>query len=90
MRAVEAGRPAVHAGLSGDSAAFDSRGRRLAWCPSDFRGAVVVDVPLASVDTPYQRLGDWVPMAAFAILGGFGGFALLLWHRTARGARLPG
>ena len=90
VRAVEAGRPAVHAGLSGDSAAFDSRGRRLAWCPSDFRGAVVVDVPLASVDTPYQRLGDWVPMAAFVILGGFGGFALLLWHRAARGARLRG
>ena len=37
-------------------------GRRLAWCPSDFRGVVVVDVPLASNATLYQRLGDWVPV----------------------------
>ncbi|WP_081260366.1 apolipoprotein N-acyltransferase [Mycobacterium pseudokansasii] len=70
VRAVEAGRPAVHAGLSGDSSAFDVRGHRLAWCPSDFRGAVVVSVPLGSSTTPYQRLGDWVPVTAFVVLGG--------------------
>jgi apolipoprotein N-acyltransferase len=85
VRAVEAGRPAVHVGLSGDSSAFDARGHRLAWCPSGFRGVTVVSVPLGSTVTPYQRLGDWVPVLAFVILGGF---ALFRWHRLARGATL--
>ena len=72
VHAVEVGRAAVHAGLSGDSAAFDARGRKLAWCPSSYRGAVVVDVPLASGTTVYQRLGDWVLALAFSILAGAG------------------
>jgi apolipoprotein N-acyltransferase len=76
VHAVEVGRPAVHVGLSGDSSAFDSRGRRLASCPSDFRGVTVVSVPLESSATPYQRLGDWVPVAAFVILGGAIGVAM--------------
>jgi apolipoprotein N-acyltransferase len=88
VRAVEAGRPAVHVGLSGDSSAFDSRGHRLAWCPSGFRGVVVVSVPLESNATPYQRLGDWVPVMAFVILCGSVGFGfvrrLLRWHGPAR------
>ncbi|GAA4538562.1 apolipoprotein N-acyltransferase [Mycobacterium paraffinicum] len=86
VRAVEAGRPAVHAGLSGDSSAFDARGHRLAWCPSDFRGVTVVSVPLGSRVTPYQRLGDWVPMLAFVVLC----VALVRWQRPARGATLLG
>jgi apolipoprotein N-acyltransferase len=85
VRAVEAGRPAVHVGLSGDSSAFDVRGHRLAWCPSGFRGVVVVSVPLGSTATLYQRLGDWVPTAAFVILGGTLGFAVL---RPAVSARV--
>jgi apolipoprotein N-acyltransferase len=87
VRAVEAGRPAVHVGLSGDSSAFDARGRRLAWCPSGFRGVTVVSVPMGSIVTPYQRLGDWVPVLALVILVGFG---LSRWHRLARGATLRG
>ncbi len=87
VRAVEAGRPAVHVGLSGDSSVFDARGRRLAWCPSAFRGVTVVGVPLESTVTPYQRLGDWVPVLAFVILGGF---AFFRWHRLARSDTLPG
>jgi apolipoprotein N-acyltransferase len=71
VRAVEVGRPAVHAALSGDSSAFDGRGRRLAWRPSEFRGVTVVSVPLGSTVTPYQRLGDWVPVTAFVVLGGY-------------------
>ncbi|OBG00018.1 apolipoprotein N-acyltransferase [Mycobacterium sp. 852014-52450_SCH5900713] len=86
VRAVEAGRPAVHAGLSGDSAAFDARGHRLAWYPSDFRGVTVVSVPLGSRVTPYQLLGDWVPMLAFVAVG----IALARWQRPARGATLLG
>jgi apolipoprotein N-acyltransferase len=86
VRAVEAGRPAVHAGISGDSSAFDASGHRLVWCPSGFRGAIVVDVPLAAAATPYQRLGDWLPLLAFVVLG----VASLRWHRPARGDTLPG
>ena len=71
VRAAEVGRPAVHAALSGDSSAFDGRGRRLAWCPSDFRGVTVVSVSLASNTTPYQRLGDWVPVVAFVVVLGY-------------------
>ena len=88
VHAVEVGRPAVHAGLSGDSSAFDFRGRRLAWCPSGFRGVIVVSVPLESNATLYQRLGDWMPVTAFAVLGG-AGLAMFRWHRVARGDTLP-
>ncbi|ORB71037.1 apolipoprotein N-acyltransferase [Mycobacterium shinjukuense] len=77
VRAVEVGRPAVHVGLSGDSSAFDPRGRRLAWCPSDFRGVVVVSVPLGSTATLYQRLGDWVPLTSVVVLAGFFSYGLL-------------
>jgi apolipoprotein N-acyltransferase len=72
VHAVEVGRPAVHAGLSGDSSAFDASGRELAWRTSGYRGVVVVNVPLGSVTTGYQRLGDWVLALAFSILAAFG------------------
>jgi apolipoprotein N-acyltransferase len=70
IHAAEVGRPAVHTGLSGDSAAFDMLGRQLAWRPSTYRGTIVVDVPLGSVTTVYQRLGNWVLPLAFSILAG--------------------
>jgi apolipoprotein N-acyltransferase len=89
VHAVEVGRPAVHVGLSGDSSAFDSRGRRLAWCPSGFRGVIVVNVPLESNATLYQRLGDWVPVTAFAIVTGAVGLAMFRWHHVARSDTLP-
>jgi apolipoprotein N-acyltransferase len=90
VRAVEVGRAVVHVGLSGDSSAFDLDGRRLAWCPSGFRGVIVVSVPLGSNATLYQRLGDWVPVTAFVILSGVLSFALFGWHRFARGDTLRG
>jgi apolipoprotein N-acyltransferase len=68
VHAAEVGHPAVHTGLSGVSSAFDARGRQLAWYPSTERGAIVVDVPLGSHTTAYQRLGDWVLALAFSIL----------------------
>jgi apolipoprotein N-acyltransferase len=86
VRAVETGRPAVHVGLSGDSSAFDARGRRLAWCPSTFRGVIVVSVPLGSTVTPYQLLGDWVPVMSLVVLGG----AVFRWRRAPRFDTLPG
>jgi apolipoprotein N-acyltransferase len=60
----------VHTGLSGVSAAFDARGRQLAWYPATERGAIVVSVPLGSHTTAYQRLGNWVLALAFSILVG--------------------
>jgi apolipoprotein N-acyltransferase len=77
VHAVEVGRPAVHAGLSGDSAAFDARGRELVWCPSTYRGVIMVSVPLGSDTTVYQRLGDWVLALAFSILAVAGVLATL-------------
>jgi apolipoprotein N-acyltransferase len=63
VRAVESGRPVLQAALSGTSAAFDARGRRLAWAPGDWRGAAVVELPLSAEPTPYVRAGDLVPAA---------------------------
>jgi apolipoprotein N-acyltransferase len=60
VHAVEVGRPAVHAALSGVSAAFDARGHELGWLRAGDRGVLVVDVPLGSLTTVYQRSGDWV------------------------------
>ena len=68
VHAVEVGRAAVHTGLSGVSSAFDAEGRQLAWGPSTYRGVIVVEVPLGSRTTVYQRLGDWVLVLAFSIL----------------------
>ncbi|HTE67581.1 MAG TPA: apolipoprotein N-acyltransferase [Actinomycetes bacterium] len=68
VRAVEAGRPVVQAALSGTSAAFDARGRRLAWAPASWRGAAVVELPLSRERTPYVRTGDWLPVACWLAL----------------------
>ena len=76
VHAVEVGHPAVHAGLSGVSAAFDARGRELAWYPAANRGVIVVDLPLGSHTTVFQRLGNWVLAFAFSILAGAGVVAL--------------
>ncbi|MFI7135194.1 apolipoprotein N-acyltransferase [Nonomuraea sp. NPDC050153] len=75
LRAVESGRPAVLVELDGTSAAFDARGGRLAWFPPEYRGAFVVDVPLSAEETPYVRLGDWVPVLAGGIAFGAGAAA---------------
>jgi apolipoprotein N-acyltransferase len=68
VRAVESGRPVLQAALSGTSAAFDARGHRLAWAPGTWRGAATVDLPLSSEGTPYDRVGDVVPVACAAAL----------------------
>lgn len=72
VHAAEVGNPSVHAGLSGVSSAFDARGRQLAWYPAGDRGAIVVDVPLGSITTGYQRLGDWILALAFSTLAAAG------------------
>lgn len=63
LRAVESGRPIVHATLTGASAVFDAAGRRLAFMDTDDRGVYIADVPLATGRTPFVILGAWVPLA---------------------------
>ncbi len=67
VHATETGHPAVHAGLSGVSSAFDARGRNLGWLPAADRGVLVVDVPLGARTTLYDRLGDW-PIVLAALI----------------------
>jgi apolipoprotein N-acyltransferase len=84
VRAVESGRPVLQAALSGTSAAFDARGRRLAWKPGSWRGAATVQLPLSAERTPYARVGDVVPLACLLALAA-GALAA-----GARRARRPG
>jgi apolipoprotein N-acyltransferase len=67
VRAAETGRPAVQDSLAGVSAAFDARGRELAWLSKDDVGSIVADVPLQAADTPYDRYGNYVPIVCAAL-----------------------
>lgn len=69
VRAAETGRPAVYSALTGVSAAYDAQGRQLAWFPKENRGSVVVAVPIAAVDTPYDRYRDYVPVVSAVGIG---------------------
>lgn len=64
VRAAETGRPVVQAALTGVSAAFDAKGRRLAWFDTSRRGSVLAEVAPAGGRTPYDRFGDYVPWLA--------------------------
>src|SRR6516162_4303868 len=70
VRAAETGRPAVQAALTGVTAAFDARGRQLAWMGQSSHGVVSVrlGLPAASARTFYDRAGDYVPWSALAIV----------------------
>src|SRR5215470_15706692 len=69
LRAAETGRPVVQAALTGDSAAFDGRGRQLAWAGTNYRGVLLVHMhlPFAAAKTPYDELGDYVAWLAVAV-----------------------
>jgi apolipoprotein N-acyltransferase len=69
VRAAETGRPVIQAALTGDSAAFDPRGRLLGWAGPSYRGVMGVRlaVPPVSARTLYDRLGDYVPWTALGI-----------------------
>jgi apolipoprotein N-acyltransferase len=73
VRAAETGRPVAQAALSGVSAAYDSRGRRLAWLDTSQRGSLMVELTPARGRTPYDRFGDYVAWLAVAVtlVGGF-------------------
>ena len=69
VRAAETARPVAQAALTGDSAAFDDRGRQIAWAGTSYRGVLLVRLalPAASSRTLYDRLGDYVPWTAVGI-----------------------
>jgi apolipoprotein N-acyltransferase len=86
VRAAETGRPVVQAALTGDTVAYDARGRLLAWMGQDGHGLVTVrlGLPAPSARTIYDRLGDYVPWAALAVVVA----AALVMFANSRG--LPG
>jgi apolipoprotein N-acyltransferase len=88
VRAAETGRPVVQAALTGDSVAFDPRGRLLVWKSSKFRGVALarIGLPPVSARTPYDQLGDYVMWIAVGIAALAAAIALL---RTGRFTRVP-
>jgi apolipoprotein N-acyltransferase len=70
VRAAETGRPVVQAALTGDTVAFDARGRLLAWMGQSQHGVVTVrlGLPAASARTFYDQAGDYVPWSALAVV----------------------
>jgi apolipoprotein N-acyltransferase len=69
VRAAETGRPVVQAALTGDTVAYDARGRLLAWMGQSAHGVVTVrlGLPAASARTIYDRFGDYVPWCAVGV-----------------------
>ncbi|MBV9451781.1 MAG: apolipoprotein N-acyltransferase [Streptosporangiaceae bacterium] len=70
VRAAETGRPVVQAALTGDTVAFDARGRQLAWMSQSRHGVVTVRLrlPPASAQTLYDQWGDYVAWTALAVV----------------------
>ena len=71
LRAAETGRPVVQATLTGDSVAFDARGRELAWLGQDQHGVVTVQLglPAAADETFYDQAGDYVMWTGVGVTG---------------------
>jgi apolipoprotein N-acyltransferase len=69
VRAAETGRPVVQAALTGDTVAYDARGRLLAWMGQSAHGVVTVrlGLPATSARTIYDRFGDYVPWSAVGV-----------------------
>jgi apolipoprotein N-acyltransferase len=87
LRAAETGRPVVQAALTGDSAAFDDRGRLIAWAGSSYRGVLIVHLrlPAVSARTFYDRFGDYVPWTAVAIAVLAAAAGIATWWPRRRG-----
>jgi apolipoprotein N-acyltransferase len=69
IRAAETGRPVVQAALTGDTVAYDARGRQLAWLGQSGHGVVTVhlSLPPAAARTFYDQAGDYVMWSGVAI-----------------------
>ncbi len=93
LRAAETGRPVVQAALTGDSAAFDARGRLLAWAGPGKHGLILVRLraSAAAGRTVYDRFGDYVPWTATGIAALAAAIALIradrIRHRLVRAHR---
>ena len=84
LRAAETGRPVVQAALTGDTVAFDARGRQQVWLDQSGHGVVTVreTLPAATAMTFYDQAGDYVmwtgvviaALAALVMLGRRRGF----------------
>jgi apolipoprotein N-acyltransferase len=70
LRAAETGRPVVQAALTGDTVAFDARGRLLAWMGQSSHGVLTVKLalPSGSDRTFYDSHGDYLPWAATVVV----------------------
>jgi apolipoprotein N-acyltransferase len=98
LRAAETGRPVVQAALTGDSVAFDARGRQILWLGQSDHGVATVRLalPAATARTFYDQAGDYVMWAGVAITalaalvmllrrrGFLGGSASISGDRTAQ------
>jgi apolipoprotein N-acyltransferase len=69
IRAAETGRPVVQAALTGDTVAFDARGRELAWLGQSGHAVVTVrlELPAGSARTFYDQAGDYVLWTGVAV-----------------------
>jgi apolipoprotein N-acyltransferase len=69
IRAAETGRPVVQAALTGDTVAFDARGRQVAWLGQDSRGVITVTLglPAPAGKTFYDQAGDYVMWSGVGI-----------------------
>jgi apolipoprotein N-acyltransferase len=69
IRAAETGRPVVQAALTGDTVAFDARGRQIAWLGQDGRGVITVtlNLPAQADKTFYDQAGDYVMWSGVGI-----------------------
>jgi apolipoprotein N-acyltransferase len=59
----------VQAALTGDTVAFDARGRQLAWLGQDSHGVVTVplNLPAQAAKTFYDQAGDYVMWSGVGI-----------------------
>jgi apolipoprotein N-acyltransferase len=69
LRAAETGRPVVQAALTGDTVAFDARGRQVVWLDQPSHGVVTarLALPAATARTFYDKSGDFVMWAGVVI-----------------------
>jgi apolipoprotein N-acyltransferase len=69
IRAAETGRPVAQAATTGDSVAFDARGRQIAWLGQESKGVITVtlNLPAQADKTFYDQAGDYVMWSGVGI-----------------------
>jgi apolipoprotein N-acyltransferase len=82
IRAAETGRPVAQAALTGDTVAFDARGRQIAWLGQDGKGVITVtlNLPPEADKTFYDQAGDYVMWSGVGITA-FAALVMLLRRR---------